>query len=70
MPPAEYASNLDADLDAISAATYTVSYNRISALLLTIPGVIDHTSLTINGGTANVSIAADAVPVLAEVSAT
>lgn len=67
---ATYASNLDADLDAISAATYTVSYNRISALLLTIPGVIDHTSLTINGGTANVSIAADAVPVLAEVSAT
>lgn len=67
---AAYEKNLDADLDTISSETYTVSYNRISALLLSVPGVIDHTSLKVNNGTANISIAADAVPVLTEVSVT
>ena len=49
---------------------YTVSYNRVSALLLSVPGVIDHTALTVAGGTANVSVPADGVPVLTEVTVT
>ena len=49
---------------------YTVSYNRVSALLLSVPGVIDHTALTVAGGTVNVGVPADGVPVLTEVTVT
>ena len=55
-------------LDTLAEETYTVSYNRISAILLTIPGVVDHTALLVGGGTENISVAADAVPVLTEVT--
>ena len=65
-----YRRNLDADLDDLTAAAYTVSYHRISALLLTVPGVVDYTALTVNGGTENLSIAADEVPVLKGVTIT
>lgn len=63
-----FAQNLDGQLDTLAEETYTVSYNRISAILLTIPGVVDHTALLVGGGTQNVSVAADAVPVLTEVT--
>ena len=63
-----FAQNLDGQLDTLAAETYTVSYNRISAILLTIPGVVDHTELLVGGGTENISVAADAVPVLTEVT--
>ena len=63
-----FAQNLDGQLDTLAEETYTVSYNRISAILLTIPGVVDHTALLVSGGTQNVSVAADAVPVLTEVT--
>lgn len=65
---AAFGQNLDGQLDTLEAETYTVSYNRISAILLTIPGVVDHTALTVGGGTGNVSVAADEVPVLTEVT--
>ena len=45
-------------------------YNRIAYLLLSIPGVIDYTSLKVNGGAANIVVGAAEVPVLAEVSVT
>ena len=63
-----FGQNLDGQLDTLETETYTVSYNRISAILLTIPGVVDHTALTVGGGTGNVSVAADEVPVLTEVT--
>ena len=36
-------------------------------LLLSIPGVVDYTALSLNGGTENLSIPADTLPVLKEV---
>lgn len=49
---------------------YTVIYNRILALLLTIDGVENAASLTINGGTDDVTIQADEVPALGTVEVT
>lgn len=65
-----FTRNLDGELDDVAGQRYTVSYNRVSALLLSVPGVIDHTALTVAGGTANVSVPADGVPVLTEVRVT
>ena len=47
---------------------YQVIYNRILALLLTIDGVENATSLTVNGGGSDVEIQAGEVPVLGEVN--
>lgn len=47
---------------------YTLYYNRVLALLLTIPGVQNFTALTVNGGTADISIPADSVPVVEAVN--
>ena len=49
---------------------YTLLYNRVAFFLLDIDGVVDYTSLSVNGGTGNVSIGAEQVPVLGEVSVT
>ena len=49
---------------------YTVVYNRVLALLLTIPGVDNFSSLTVGGGTADISIPADSIPTLGEVTVT
>lgn len=48
-------------------APYTVYYNRVLALLLTIDGVQTFSTLTVNDGTTDLSIPADSVPVLKEV---
>ncbi len=37
---------------------------------MSLPGVLDFTSLTLNGGTGNVSIGAEQVPALGEVTLT
>ena len=57
-------------LESLDSRSYTVLYNRIAYLLLSIPGVIDYTSLKVNGGAANIVVGAAEVPVLAEVSVT
>ena len=49
---------------------YTLLYNRVLALLLTVPGVENFSTLTVNGGTADVTIGASQVPVLEEVTVT
>lgn len=59
---------VDAYLKSIAFENYTVLYNHIAYLLLGIDGVIDYTALTVNGGTANISIADDEVPVLGTVT--
>lgn len=63
-----FGQNLDGQLDTLETETYTVSYNRISAILLMIPGVVDHTTLLVGGGTENILMAPDEVPVLTEVT--
>ena len=55
---------------AAQDAAYTLYYNRVLALLLTIDGVQNFTALTVNGGTSDVSIPADSVPAAGEVSVT
>ena len=49
---------------------YTVIYNRILALLLTVDGVINATSLTVNGGTADTTVQPDRVPVIGSLEVT
>ena len=49
---------------------YTVIYNRVLALLLTIDGVINATSLTVNGGTADITVQPNQVPVVGTVEVT
>lgn len=49
---------------------YTVIYNRILALLLTVDGVINATSLTVNGGTADTTVQPDQVPVIGSLEVT
>lgn len=49
---------------------YTVIYNRILALLLTIEGVENATTLTVNGGTADVEIQPDEAPTAGTVEVT
>lgn len=49
---------------------YTLVYNRVLALLLTIPGVENFSALTINGGTEDLIIPAGSIPVVEEVSVT
>ena len=49
---------------------YTLYYNRVLALLLTIDGVQNFTTLTVNGGTEDVSIPAGSVPTVGTVSVT
>lgn len=64
---AKYAQTYDSAEDDTG---YTLSYNRIATLLMTLPGVVDYTSLTINGGKADVVIGKDQVPTVGEVSVT
>lgn len=49
---------------------YTMIYNRVATMLMTVPGVLDYTSLTINGQANDLTIGADQVPVLGEVTVT
>jgi len=63
-----FTENVDLQLETMADRQYTVLYNRIAFLLLAIPGVLDYTALTIGGGTANISVEADQLPVLTEVT--
>ena len=49
---------------------YTLRYNRVLAILLNIEGVEDFSVLTVDGGTADLTIEAGDIPVLGEVSVT
>ena len=54
-------------LQDIAFDKYTLVYNRIAYMLLDIDGVTDYTALTINNGTANITIDDDEVPVMGTV---
>lgn len=49
---------------------YSLPYSRVLVALLTIDGVEDYTSLQVNGGTQDIQIGANQVPVLGEVVVT
>lgn len=51
-------------------APYTVIYNRILALLLTIDGVVNAQSLTVSGGSVDVTVQAGQVPTVGTVEVT
>jgi len=57
-------------LKSIAFDKYTLVYNRIAYMLLDIDGVTDYTFLTINGGTSNITIADNQVPVIGTVEVT
>lgn len=63
-----FVASLDAYVKDIAFREYTLLYNRVVLLLLSIPGVRDYQTITVNGGTVNVTIGADQVPVLGEVT--
>lgn len=63
-----FGSHIDCQLERPDNRGYQVSFNRIGYLLLSIPGVIDYTGLTLNGETSNLRVAADQVPVLTGVT--
>lgn len=63
-----FSTNIDLQLETMEGRRYTVLYNRIAFLLLAIPGVLDYSALTVGGGTANISVAADKLPVLTGVT--
>lgn len=54
---------IDSYLKSIVFDQSYVSYGKVGSIILDIPGVTDYSNLTINGGTANVSIDAEQVSV-------
>ena len=65
-----FQDNVDLQFETVEQKAYTVLYNRVAYLLLSIPGVVDYTELTIGGKEGNLIIPADALPVLTEVTVT
>lgn len=63
----KFKAALNEYLKSIAFEKYTLVYNRIAYMLLGIDGVTDFTSLTVNGGTENIIIADNQVPVLGTV---
>lgn len=63
-----FTAKVDEYLKSIAFENYNVLYNHFVYLLLGIDGVSDYSSLTVNGGTANITVAADQVPVLGTVA--
>lgn len=67
---ASFTTALSEYLQSITFDKYTVVFNKIAYMLLDIVGVEDYTSLTINGGTSNVVIADNQVPIIGTVGVT
>ncbi|GGJ68316.1 putative phage protein gp47/JayE [Anoxybacillus voinovskiensis] len=63
-----FAVSLDEYFKEIAFSMTYVSYAKIGTLLLNTPGVIDYNGLTVNGGTANVALQDEEVPVRGRVS--
>lgn len=63
----KFADALNEYFHESSFKVYTLSINRVAYLLMSIDGVTDYSTLTINGSAASVTIADDEVPVLGTV---
>lgn len=61
-------SALNEYLEPLAFKDPTVRYNRIAAILLDIPNIVDYENLTINGGIENIEISDEQVAVLGTVS--
>lgn len=55
-------------LEPLAFKDPTVRYNRIAAILLAIPQIVDYENLTVNGDTANIEISDEQVAVLGAVN--
>ncbi len=62
-----FRNTLNEYLKSIAFTKYTLVYNRIAYMMLDIEGVLDYTSLTINGDISSVAIGEDQVPILGSV---
>ena len=58
---------LTAYLESVAFEDYLVTYNRIGYILLDIPDVVNFLTLTVNGGTSDIVINADEVPVVGDI---
>lgn len=61
-------SSLNEYLEPLAFKDPTVRYNRIAAILLDIPNIVDYENLTINGDIVNIEISDEQVAVLGTVS--
>ena len=66
----QFSQLLDEYLRSIAFVSSAVIYNRIAYMLLSIDGVQDFTTLTVNGGEVNLTLADNQAPVLGEVTVT
>lgn len=64
---AELTDKLETYLKSIAFVKYQVLYNQVAYILLGIESVTDYTELTVNGATANITVAANQVPVIGTV---
>ena len=60
-------TELKAYISSLAFNTYIVSYARIGSIILTIPGVIDYSDLTVNGMTKNIMVTDDEIPVVGSI---
>ena len=67
---ADFPTALNAEIDDLPAYCVTVNYNKIAALLIDCDGVLDFEDLTVNGGTENLTLELDQLPVPGEVTLT
>lgn len=65
-----FGGSVDLQFETLEAGAYEVRFNRAAFLLMSIPGVVDYTALRLNGGTEDLTIPADTLPVLTEVTVT
>ncbi|MEW8957778.1 MAG: baseplate J/gp47 family protein [Moorella sp. (in: firmicutes)] len=65
-----YENTLREYLKSIAFQQNYVSYAKIGSLFLDTPGVLDYLNLTVNGGTSNVTIGDEQVPILGTVTIT
>lgn len=64
----QFSKQLSDYLKSIAFVKDSIIYNRIAFMLLDIGGVQDYTALTVNGGTKNIPLAAEQIPVKGEIS--
>lgn len=63
----DFSAKLDAYLKSIAFVKYQVMINQIIYILMGIDGVADISELRVNGGTENITVAENQVPVLGTV---
>jgi len=64
----EFKTAVSEYLAEIAFDQYKIVYNRIAGMLMDINGVTDYSNLTLNGGTANITVGGEQVPELGTVA--